>query len=143
MPGAVDLAGHERLHAPAAAGVVAADAATARGGARDCYREGDPAGVERGDPRQVHRGMPGAVHFVDYEDLVFVGTGDVIPGGAAVARRAAGHVCDNTVARGVQPRHAGHFHGVTPGAVHLADEERSIRSRGTVGVVPDGTAVSR
>ncbi len=142
VPGAVDLADHERLGAAGAVCVVPARAAVARRGARHRGDVSEPAPVEGRGAGHLDGGVPGAVHLADHERLEVAGAVCVEPARAAVARRGARHRADFSIPALVEGGGAGHLDGGVPGAVDLADHER-LDAAGAVGVAPARAAVTR
>src|SRR5262249_23597273 len=141
VPGAVDLADHERLGVAGAVPVEPARAAVARRPARHradaCY----PAPVEGGGAGHLDGGVPGAAGLADHERLLAAGAVWVVPARAAVARRPARHRGEAREPAPVECGGAGRLDGGVPGAAGLADHEH-LAVAGAVPVVPARAAVA-
>src|SRR5215469_17514169 len=143
-PGAGGLGDYERLRLVRAVGVVPGGGAVARRAARQPFRAGLPAGVERAQPADLLCGAPGAGGLVDDERLLIEGAVEVEPAGGAIAGRAARQRFDQRQRAGLDAD-TGHLPGPPPAAVVLADDERARRARlarAAGGVVPSGAAVA-
>src|SRR5260370_585203 len=142
MPGAVGLAGDERLVMTGRKSVVYGNAVDAGGGRLHRKEHGAPALVEGLGAGDLLRGMLGADGEAGVERLSVAGVETGAPAGAAVARRGARHRGDRGVPALVEGRGAGDLLRGMPGAVGLADDERLVKP-GAVLVVPAGAAVAR
>src|SRR5450755_981915 len=120
--------------------VVPAGRAGARWGARHRADVGVPALVQGPQAGHLDRLAPAAVPLDGHEPLQVLTSVGVIPGGRAVAPRAARHRPNRGAAPAlVQGPEAGHIDRLAPDAVLLVDHEPlTVRV-----VVPAGRAVAR